>query len=251
MIYVKTENGGSLKLECLHVPELVGNLISLGRLWKKGCDLVHTSPQTAVLSQEGTMLFQVKLNEQDVLLIKFEVASGKSFQSITSSRPQSDIEALHRQAGHPSNDSLKHMFGLLNVKLHCEACSLSKSHCLPYKGTLPKAVHCLEFVHFYLSGRITPPTSDGFEYYFKLTDQFSSYKFVYLLKKKSNAFECFKKFYASVTAQHSHPIKNITTNGDGEFNSKEFKDFLVSKGVTSHIAAPYNPQQNAVAERGN
>ena len=29
-VYVKTESGESLKLECLHVPELVGNLISQG-----------------------------------------------------------------------------------------------------------------------------------------------------------------------------------------------------------------------------
>jgi hypothetical protein len=49
-VYVKTKNGGSIKLKCLHVPKLVGNLISLGRLWKKGCNLVRVTPLTAVLS---------------------------------------------------------------------------------------------------------------------------------------------------------------------------------------------------------
>jgi transposase InsO family protein len=192
------------------------------------------------------------LNKQDVLLIKFEISKGKSFLSITTLlNAQSNIEALHRRAGHPSNDSLKHMFGLSEVWLQCEVCSLSKSHCLPYTGTLPKSLHCLEFVHFDLSSRINPPTSNGYEYYFKLTDQFSSYKFLYFLKKKSDAFDCFKKFYASVTALHSCPIKNITTDGGGEFNLKEFKEFLTSKGVMSHITAPYTPQQNPVTERGN
>jgi hypothetical protein len=35
-IYVKTKNGGNLKLECLHVPDLVGNLISIEHMFKKG-----------------------------------------------------------------------------------------------------------------------------------------------------------------------------------------------------------------------
>jgi hypothetical protein len=32
-VYVKTETGEHLKLECLHIPGLVGNLISQGRLY--------------------------------------------------------------------------------------------------------------------------------------------------------------------------------------------------------------------------
>ncbi|KNZ60327.1 hypothetical protein VP01_156g5 [Puccinia sorghi] len=37
-VYVKTDSGQSLKLECLHVPQLVGNLISEGRLFRRGMD---------------------------------------------------------------------------------------------------------------------------------------------------------------------------------------------------------------------
>ena len=39
-VHVKTKDGGILKLECLQVPDLVGNLILLSCLWKRGCDLV-------------------------------------------------------------------------------------------------------------------------------------------------------------------------------------------------------------------
>jgi hypothetical protein len=102
-----------------------------------------------------------------------------------------------------------------------------------------------------LSGCISPSTNDGYEFYFKITDQFSSYKFVYLLKKKSDAFSCFQRYYAMVTVSQGRPIKNVVTDGGGNFNSNEFKQFLSDKGVTVHISAPYTPQQNPIAERGN
>ncbi|KNZ62851.1 hypothetical protein VP01_1215g2 [Puccinia sorghi] len=43
-VYVKTESGQSLKLECLHVPQLVGNLISEGRLFRRGMDRSKAGP---------------------------------------------------------------------------------------------------------------------------------------------------------------------------------------------------------------
>jgi hypothetical protein len=72
-----------------------------------------------------------------------------------------------------------------------------------------------------------------------------------LLKKKSEAFGHFKNFYSLITALHSCPIKHITTNSGGEFNSNNFKEFLTLRGVASNITAPYTPQQNPVAEWGN
>jgi hypothetical protein len=71
-----------------------------------------------------------------------------------------------------------------------------------------------------LSGRISSSTSDGYEYSFKITDQFSSYEFIYLLKKKSDTFLCFQNYYALVTVSQGRPIKNVVTDGGGEFNSK-------------------------------
>jgi len=75
-VYVKTETGQSLKLECLHVPQLVGNLISEGRLFRRGMDRVRTGPLTAKMVYEGETLFQVKLAENNVFLIKMEIVKG-------------------------------------------------------------------------------------------------------------------------------------------------------------------------------
>ena len=59
------------------------------------------------------------------------------------------------------------------------------------------------------------------------------------------------QYYHEVTNHHSSNIKTVIFDGGGEFNSTEFLDFLKSKGITVQVTAPYTPQQNAVAERGN
>ncbi|PLW27210.1 hypothetical protein PCANC_27726 [Puccinia coronata f. sp. avenae] len=252
IVHVKTLSGKVIKLERLHVPKLVGNLISLGCLMQRGCLMVLTGKLTSNLVCKGVPMFKVKLSKRNVLLIKLDVVKCKSSHlALLSTKSQSDIENLHRRAGHPSNDSLKRMHNLSDFTINCEACSLSKSHCLPYHSSLPKSSHCLENIHFDLSGCINPSTSDGYNYYFKLTDHYSSCKFFYLLRRKSEAFECFKKFHKSVTTLHSCPIKRITTDGGGEFNLIEFKEFLESNGIASNITAPYTSQQNLVAKRGN
>jgi hypothetical protein len=164
-VYVKTKTGASMKLECLHVPQLVGNLISMGRLCRRGCSLVCLSEDRYELVNEGQTLFKSKISDIDVFLIKLEIIKGKSSALVKfSSKSISDIEKLHRRAGHPSNESLKKMFNLPAFELNCEACSLSKSHRLLYPSRLPDSQHCLESIHFDLSGRINPPTPEGYEY---------------------------------------------------------------------------------------
>jgi hypothetical protein len=251
-VYVKTLSGAKVKLECLHVPDLVSNLISLTRLYRKGCSLVNTGENTMKLVNAGEDVFKVKISNNDMFLIHVEFVKGKSELSRITVPAQSDhIPNLPRQAGHPSNNSLRKMYNLPAFSLSCEECALSKSHWLPYSHSLPKTSHTLKFVHMDLSGRISPSTSEGYEYYFKITDQFSSFKHVYPLRKKYKAFSCFQNYYLAVTVAHGCPIKNVVTNGGGKFNSNEFKQFLSDKGVTVHISAPYTPQQNPVAKSGN
>jgi transposase InsO family protein len=59
------------------------------------------------------------------------------------------------------------------------------------------------------------------------------------------------QYYNEVTNHHSANIKTVIFDGGGEFNSTEFLNFLKDKGVTVQVTAPYTPQQNSVAERGN
>lgn len=102
-----------------------------------------------------------------------------------------------------------------------------------------------------LSGKITPSSVNGGSYYFKITDWFTRFCYVYILTNKSDAFQNFVHYYNEVTSYHNCEIKNVIFDGRGEFNSHEFLNFLKQKAVKFQVTAPYTPQQNSVAERGN
>jgi transposase InsO family protein len=59
------------------------------------------------------------------------------------------------------------------------------------------------------------------------------------------------KYYSEFTNHHSTNIHTVAFDGGGEFNSNESLGFLSEKGMQVQVTAPYTPQQNAVAKRGN
>jgi hypothetical protein len=205
-----------------------------------------------VLFREGEVIFKTSIVGGTCMVHLTPTHEGQSSPSDSIKAFTSvDINLLHRRAGHCSNEALKRLFGIKNPKVKCDACFLSKSHRLVFPSHLPEAHHPLESVHMDLSGKITPSSCGGGLYYFKITDWFTRFRHVFILSAKSDTFNKFVEYYNNVTTFHGRPIKNVIFDGGGEFNSKAFTEFLKQKGVSIHVTAPYTPQQNAVAERGN
>ena len=80
-------------------------------------------------------------------------------------------------------------------------------------------------IHSDLSGIISPPSMGGGRYYFKLTDSATSYKFVYILKHKSETLSTFMKFKSFFENQKNLTIKSMVNNNGGEYVGTAFKDF--------------------------
>ncbi|PLW24325.1 hypothetical protein PCASD_06555 [Puccinia coronata f. sp. avenae] len=254
-VHLIAKDDSTLKLKAFHVPGLAGTLISFGRLYKQGCDVVRTGKKTFDLVHHGSSLLLAEIVGGTCNVKLASYPQGQSIPSPVSSARKTteiDVHLLHRAAGHPSAKALKKMFPDIRLKtLNCDACALSKSHRLPYPGTLPKATRPLEFISMDLSGKINPASFQGNQYYFKITDHFTQFRHVYLLLSKSHAFVNFVQYYNEVTNHHSSKIKTVIFDGGGEFNSKEFLNFLKEKGITVQVTAPYTPQQNLVAKRAN
>jgi hypothetical protein len=254
-VSINTKEGAVVKLKALHVPELAGILISFGRLFELGCNVVCTGRNSFDLVKNNAiiLLAEVVGGTCNVHLEATSPGQSSTQQALVARKATpADLERIHRATGHPNSKALRKMFPKFCFgNLKCEACALSKSHRLPYPGSLPKATRPLEFVSMDLSGKISPLSFSGSQYYFKIKDHFTQFRHVYLLSSKSKTFHFFMKYYLEVTNHHARNIETILFDGGGEFNSKEFLAFLTSKGITVQVTAPYTPQQNTIAKRAN
>ena len=71
------------------------------------------------------------------------------------------------------------------------------------------------------------------------------------MRRKSEAFEKFKKFRAEVENQLGKHIKAIQSDRGGEYLLGDFKDYLTQNEIVSQLTSPGTPQQNGVAKRRN
>ena len=92
---------------------------------------------------------------------------------------------------------------------------------------------------------------NGEEYSMLLVDDFTRMTWVCLLKKKSEAFECFKIFKELVENEVELRIKCLRSDNGGEFTSKEFNLYCEEHGIKRQFSTARTPQQNGVAERKN
>ncbi|XP_070055303.1 uncharacterized protein [Nicotiana tomentosiformis] len=82
-------------------------------------------------------------------------------------------------------------------------------------------------------------------------DDYSKYRYIYLLRRKSECFDKFKEFKTETKKIHDKYIKTLRSDRGGEYLSAEFIKYLSDCGITSQFSTPRTPQQNGVAERRN
>lgn len=247
-VVLRCENREVTLSNCLHIPSLTNNLVSLSHLYAKGCQLHYL----------GNNLFEVLLNGSRLLhgyiqdgIFILSIIIGMQSQTVNSARPITDASLLHRRLGHLNLSYLRMLVPNLSSLPPCSTCMLSKHHRLPFPGKIPRPTGLLDVIHSDLSGRISPPSLNGGRYYLKFTDGFSKYKHIYILKFKSEALSIFKTFKVLVENQTGRKIKRLVNDGGGEYINEEFKSFLDSAGILMDVTAPYTPQQNPISERGN
>lgn len=183
--------------------------------------------------------------ELDLELGKSDLNNAVKFVAVA------DGDLLHSRLGHPGPRPFAKVFpGCIPLAI-CDPCIMAKHHRLPYKGKFKVAGERLELIHSDLSGIITPQSLGGSQYYFKITDSYSSYKFVYLLQSKSQTFSTFTQFKTLVETQTNLRIRAMVNDNGGKYTSTAFAEFVKEHGIRMHLTAPYTPQQNPVAEIGN
>ena len=110
----------------------------------------------------------------------------------------------------------------------CEPCQHGKQTRVEFKTKEHSTTRPLEFVHTDLCGRTRSKGLSGEEYFMLLIDDFTRMTWVFLLKKKSEAFGCFKIFKEQVKNETKLKIKCLRSMGD---NSPEKNSITTVKNM--------------------
>lgn len=163
----------------------------------------------------------------------------------------------HQRLGHPNSKLLNLLKdkGFLNVARWtskysiCVSCQLGKSCKLLFNSLNKTSKFSLEKIHCDLWGPAPIISNQRFRFYVIFIDDYSRFTWLYPLKRKSEFFDCFRKFQKFVENQFDRKIKIFQCDEGGEFNSTFFLEHIKKCGIDLHVSCPGTPGQNSVAER--
>ena len=120
------------------------------------------------------------------------------------------------------------------------------------KTRTTRAKDPLVVVHTDICGFMPEPAMGTKALYFiSFIDDYSRYATVFLIRTKDEALDAFRKYKAWAENYTGFTIKNLHSDGGGEYMSGQFTTYLHIVGIHRQVTVARTPQQNGVAERFN
>jgi transposase InsO family protein len=121
----------------------------------------------------------------------------------------------------------------------------------PHKATEERHLAPLELIHSDICEMNYVLTESRQRYSMTIIDNTSRYCYVYFLKTKDEALNCFKTYKVEVENQLEKKIKRFWSDRGGEYFFNEFNLFCAKHGIIHKRMSPYSSQSNGIAERKN
>jgi transposase InsO family protein len=166
---------------------------------------------------------------------------------------RTSLSMWHYRLGHSSFNNVSriikaHSLPTLNENsnknVFCDSCQLGKSKRLPFSASTRISIAPLELIHTDLWTSPIPSIS-GCKYYIIFVDDFTRYLWLYPLHHKYEAYETFAKFKILVETQFCCKIKQLQSDGGGEYTSLWFQQLLSQHGIIHRKSCP--PPLNRMA----
>ena len=247
--------------DVLHVPSFVFSLISVSTLTTRGIS-VQFNNNTVILTQNNKPIATGRRSKGLYAIDLFSSKAPKDHVQQTAC--VASLQLWHERLGHVNKSGISRMEQLSAVKglriksqksdagAPCEGCITGK---MP-RAAIPKlsetrASELLQLVHTDLAGPMEVLSKGGARYFVTFIDDKSRWLTVYPLHRKSDCFDSFQRFLRIAETQTGCKLRQLRSDGGGEFFSNDFTSFLDSKGIKRQTTCAYTPQQNGVAERMN
>jgi transposase InsO family protein len=247
----------------LYVPSLSTNLFSVLYLTIHRHFTVSIKLDTLHFIRESQTVFEAKISSSNAAYLVGETIPVEELASLSSTATlPMDLTLLHRRLCHHHLAGIRKLLsgnlvtGLrLDSKAEpdpvCEACKAGKMHADPFPTSSTRASRPLQLVHSDVHGPVKVSTHQGYRYWVSFIDDFSRFKAVYLLKRKSEVFGAFKQFKAWAENLTGQMMGSLRDDKGGEYMSREFEAFCIDHGIQRQHTVRNRPQQNGVAERAN
>jgi hypothetical protein len=205
---------------CLYVPVIRRNLISITVLGQQG---YSTSLKDIVVIKKdkpfiytGTIIDGLYIVTLDAYELKNSVLESNSHVLPKKRKFSTFNEAYlwHLRLGHINPNRIQRLIkdGLLEPLdleslLVCESCLEGKMTKRPFTTKGYRANNVLELIHTDVCGPMNVQARGGYKYFITFTDDYSRYDYVYLMRRKFEAFEKFKEFWVESEKQLGQCIK--------------------------------------------
>ncbi|CAL9022194.1 unnamed protein product [Prunus brigantina] len=258
-LVIKTKLGKKHIHEVMLVPGLEENLLSVGQMMEHGYHLVFGGNVVSVYDNQSL----------ENLIVKVQMTNNRCFpltmmhasELVLKASVTHCLQIWHKRLGHLNERSIKLLENqgmvhglphLEQMSVVCDGCMQGKQHrdSFPLESTW-RASNPLELVHIDICGPMKTESLSGNRYFLLFTDDYTRMSWVYFIRNKSSALECFMKFKAMTELQSGFKIKSLRSDRGGEFLSGEFNRFCEESGIQRQLTMAYSPQQNGVAERKN
>lgn len=176
--------------------------------------------------------------------------------AVLSRSPLEEFLLLHRRLGHMSFVTLGKLYPSLfnkidKEKLVCDACEFGKNIRSSYLLSDNRSAVPFVTIHSDVWGHSGVASINGYRYFVTFIDFCTRTTWLYVLKNKSDVFECFIDFHKLVVNQYNARVKIFRTDNGTEYVNKFFGEYLSNCGIIHETTCPGTYEQNGLAERKN
>lgn len=244
----------------LYVPALSNNLLAVLPMVRNCGVTVHMAADKMVFKAEGKIILTASYRNKAAWLDGHTIPASEA--AMATSTPLTR-HLLHRRLAHIGKDRLERLIkgdmakGIeittkkdVPIPQFCEPCLAGKATRDPFPSTPPTSLKPLELITSDLHGPMAP-TDEGFKYWVTFTDVATRMTWIYVLKRKSQAFEAFTEWKTMIEKQTGFTVKRLRDDKGGEFVGHKWEDYLKEHGILHEKTTVNTPQSNGFAERGN
>ncbi|GJT46840.1 putative ribonuclease H-like domain-containing protein [Tanacetum coccineum] len=203
------------------------NLFSVSQICDKKNKVLFTDSECLVLSPE------FKLPDENQVLLRIPRQNNMYSFNLENIVPSRGLTCLIAKAIIDESNKWHRRLGHVNFK------NLNKL----VKGNL--------LLHMDLFRPTSVRSLNHKTYYLVITDDFSTFSWVFFLRTKDETSGILKDFIRQIENQLNQKVKTIRCDNGTKFKNKDFIEFCRSKEIKREYSNARTPQQNGVAERKN